>query len=957
MIGTSLAHYRILEKVGEGGMGVVYKALDTHLDRTVALKLLRPEAVGDAERRWRFLREAKAASALNHPNIVTIHDVAADQGVDFIVMEFVEGRSLDRLIPKGGLPVADVVLYGGQIASALGAAHAAGIVHRDVKPANAIVGPGGRVRVLDFGLAKLVERDPGGVLETSDSTATAASVVERTRQGVILGTVAYMSPEQAEGKPVDARSDVFSLGAVLYEMLAGRRPFEGDSYLKTLAAILRDPPPPIGTIRPDVPAPLARIVARALEKRPEDRYASAGEMERELAALKRPAGAKRSVLGRPAVLVAGLLVLVAAGSVSWRIARNARVRHARNVTLPEIPKLLEQQKFVAAIRLARDAERIVPEDVARLRRETWTAFSFRTEPPGADAFMKSYLDAGGEWERVGKTPIEEIRLPIGYYRWKFTREGYRSVEAAAGFEDLSIRLDPESAAPPGMVRIPGGSFTLLNLDAVTLDDFWLDKYEVTNREFKAFVDAGGYAKREFWKEPFVLGGRTLPFEVAVSKFQDATGRPGPAAWELGSFPDGRENHPVEGVSWYEAAAYAEFAGKSLPTIYHWYRAAGQGLFSQILSLSNFSGKGAAPGGTYQGLGPFGTLDMAGNVKEWCWNATGARRYILGGSSTEVSYMFQEPDAQDPYLRLAGYGFRCARFVAPPPAALLDPLERLSRDLAKEKPASDEAFRLYRSLYAYDKTPLDVKAEAVDDTSPYWRREKVSLLAAYGNERVPVFLFLPKNARPPYQTVVFFPHSGARITRSTAEMDMTVIDFVVRSGRALCYPVYQDTYERHVERTAPGPNFRRDLVIQWSKDLGRAIDWLETRKDLDIRRLVFYGASLGAIDGVPLIAVEERVKAAVLLAGGYRLKRAAPEIEPVNFAPRIKVPVLLIGGRYDFQHPLETAQRPLFAALGTPESEKKHVIFEGGHVAPRLQPIIREILDFLDRTLGPVPLAN
>ncbi|MEP6995525.1 MAG: hypothetical protein ABI968_13455, partial [Acidobacteriota bacterium] len=288
------------------------------------------------------------------------------------------------------------------------------------------------------------------------------------------------------------------------------------------------------------------------------------------------------------------------------------------------------------------------------------------------------------------------------------------------------------------------------------------------------------------------------------------------------------------------------------------------------------------------------------------------------------------------------------------SALLAPIGTLSRDFTKEKPASDEAFSLYKSLYAYDKTPLDVKNEGVDDTSPYWRREKVSLLAAYGNERVPVFLFLPKNARPPHQTVVFFPSSHARIARSSADMDMRLIDFVMRSGRALCYPIYRDTYERHVERTASGPNFRRDLVIQWSKDLGRALDWLETRPDVDKGKLAYYGISLGAIDGVPLLGVEDRFRTAVLLAGGFRLLRVAPEIEPINFAPRVKIPVILIAGRYDFQHPVETAQLPLFRMLGTPEKDKKHVIFEGGHVAPRLQPVIKEILDWLDRTLGPVP---
>jgi formylglycine-generating enzyme required for sulfatase activity/pimeloyl-ACP methyl ester carboxylesterase/predicted Ser/Thr protein kinase len=961
MIGTTLSHYRIVEMVGEGGMGVVYRALDKRLDRTVAVKLLRPEAVGDSERKWRFVREAKAASALNHPNIVTIHDIDADQGVDFIVMEFVEGTPLDRLIPRGGLSVADVVRTGSQIASALGAAHSAGIVHRDVKPANVIVGAEGRVKVLDFGLAKLVERERGGGGATSDSTATAASVVERTRQGVILGTVAYMSPEQAEGRPVDARSDVFSLGAVLYEMLVGRRPFEGDSYLQTLTAILRDAPPPLATLRPDVPAALAKAVTRALEKRPDDRFASAREMETELSALSGSASAagppRRSFFRRPAILVPALLLVLAAGGAVLRMARDARVRHAREVTLPEIPKLLDQQKVGAAIRLARKAERIVPADVARLRKETWFRFSIRSEPPGADVFFRPYLEVDAEWEPVGKTPIEEIRLPLAYYRWKFTRSGFQTVEATATTEPIRIRLDPESAVPAGMVRVPGGSFALRSLDAVALDDFWLDKYEVTNREFKAFVDAGGYAKREYWKQPFVRGGREIPFEEALAAFRDATGRPGPATWELGSFPEGRADYPVEGVSWYEAAAYAEFAGKSLPTIYHWYRAAGQGLFSEILSLSNFSGKGAAPGGTYQGLAPFGNYDMAGNVKEWCWNENGARRYILGGSSTEVIYMFQEADAQDPFLRAAGYGFRCARYVSPPAAAVFAPVGTISRDYSKEKPVTDEVFRVYRSLYAYDKTPLDVKSEGADDSSEYWRREKVSVLSAYGNERVPVLLFLPKNARPPYQTVVYFPSSQARIMRSTADLDLRLIDFIIRSGRALCYPVYRDTYERHVERTASGPNFRRDLDIQWSKDLGRALDWLETRPDVDKSRLAFYGVSLGAIDGIPLIAVDNRFRSAVLLAGGFRLVHVPPEIEPINFASRVRIPVLLIGGRYDFQHPLETAQRPLFRMLGTPEREKKHVVFEGGHIPPRLQPIIKEILDWLDRTLGPVPQSG
>jgi len=963
MIGTTLRHYRIVEKIGEGGMGVVYRAVDSHLDRTVAIKVLRPEAVGDAERKWRFVREAKAASALNHPHIVTIHDIDSDQGVDFMVMEHVEGTPLDRLIPKEGLPLAQALNYAEQVAAALGAAHTAGIVHRDVKPANVVVGRDGRVKVLDFGLAKLVEPGSAGA-ETTDSTATAESALPRTRDGVILGTVAYMSPEQAQGCPVDARSDVFSFGSVFYEMLAGRRPFQGDSQLLTLTSILRDPPAPLASVRRDVPPAIENIVKRSLEKRPEDRYPTAQEIAAELSAALRPAQTAAAPVPRPAwlrptVLYPAIAVL-AAGIVFAAIAvvRASRVRRARTVELPEIARLIEQQKPAAAFRLARAAERYIPQDLARLRTD-WLPTNITTEPPGAETWMRDYLSTDADWQPMGKTPFQ-VRLPQGYFRWKFSKPGYAPIEAA-GYPNLSRRLDSISTVPPGMVRVSGGAFALLSLSRVNLDDCWMDKYEVTNRQFKAFVDASGYAKREYWKQPFVGEGRELSFEEAMARFRDGTGRPGPSTWELGTYPEGRGDFPVDGVSWYEAAAYAEFAGKSLPTVYHWYRAAGMGagteIFSEILRVSNFAGKGPWAIASSQGMGPFGTYDQAGNVKEWCFNATeGRRRYLLGGSWSEPIYMFRESDAQDPFGRAPGYGFRCARYMAAPGAVLTEAIPTLSRDYAKETPVSDDVFRAYKSLYEYDRGPLDVRVESEEDF-PYWRRQRVSILAAYGNERVPIFLFLPKNAKPPYQTVVYFPNSWAQLVPSSADMDLHNIDYVVRSGRAVIHPIYKDTYERLTEarsqRGAIGPNQRRDLVIQWSKDLGRALDYLETRPDIDRSKLAYYGSSLGAIDGVVLVAMEPRFRTALFLAGGFRLAHAPPEVEPINFAPRVRIPVLLVAGRYDFAHPYETTQVPMFRMLGTPEQDKKHFVFEGGHAAPKNQVIIKEILDWLDRYLGPV----
>jgi serine/threonine protein kinase len=241
MIGKTIAHYQVLEKLGEGGMGVVYKARDGHLDRFVALKVLPADKVSDPERRRRFVQEAKAASALNHRNIVTIYDISNWEGTDFIAMEYVPGKTLDQVIGLGVLRLSEALRYAIQIADALAKAHLAGIVHRDLKPSNVMVTPDGIVKVLDFGLAKLLERTGS---EFAPTETIAVDRPESTEAGVILGTLAYMSPEQAEGRPVDARSDIFSFGAVLYEMVAGRRAFRRYRML-AWAAILREDPAPL----------------------------------------------------------------------------------------------------------------------------------------------------------------------------------------------------------------------------------------------------------------------------------------------------------------------------------------------------------------------------------------------------------------------------------------------------------------------------------------------------------------------------------------------------------------------------------------------------------------------------------------------------------------------------------------------------------------------------------------
>ncbi len=277
---TILGHYKIIERIGAGGMGVVYKARDLHLDRFVAVKVLPPEKVADPDRKRRFVHEAKAASALNHPNIVHVYDIDRCDGIDYIAMEFVAGKTLDELIPRKGMRLSLALRCAAQVADALARAHVTGIIHRDVKPSNVMVDDHGLVKVLDFGLAKLTESVP----QDAQGAACTAETMEESlsERGAIVGTAAYMSPEQAEGKPLDARSDIFSFGSVLYEMLSGQKAFQGDSKVSTLSAVLNQEPKPLR----EVPHDLQKVVARCLRKDPERRFQSMADLRVALQELK-----------------------------------------------------------------------------------------------------------------------------------------------------------------------------------------------------------------------------------------------------------------------------------------------------------------------------------------------------------------------------------------------------------------------------------------------------------------------------------------------------------------------------------------------------------------------------------------------------------------------------------------------------------------------------------------------
>jgi TolB-like protein/formylglycine-generating enzyme required for sulfatase activity len=694
------------------------------------------------------------------------------------------------------------------------------------------------------------------------------------------------------------------------------------------------------------------------------------------------------LLGPGMLLGVAAVVVALAATLTTTLQGRSQERWAREQALPELEALITQGKRVEAFELGQRIAQVIPNDprLKALEPEFAASIELDTTPTGARVSYRPFTSDDTAWRDLGMSPLRDVPVPLGFGLWKFEAEGRATTLRALRNPGMqlgnerdqtvlainkaatAIELPAQADVPAGMVSIPltHNPIMLVAEQSIELPAYHLDRLETSNREYQEFVAAGGYSDDAYWRDlPFAPERGGWPLQVKA--FVDSTGRPGPATWEAGTYPDGTADHPVGGLSWFEAAAYARFRGKELPTAYHWYRAATsalevyESLGTAVIQLSNFAENGPWPVGKSRGYSTYGTQDMAGNVREWLWTATDSRRWVAGGSWKGPGYMYLNRDAAEPYDRSPENGVRLMRAAGIPAAGskLRDPVHFKVDDYSAMQPASDAVYAAIAERYAY-RNPSSLVADvvAIKSTNPAWRHERIRLPTGYDSGTFDVQLFLPADARGPVPIVVFGPHSGFRMGLTpSVEFDPTAhaipLDFILKSGRALAIVSFDSFFERSWSpshsATMTWPERHRLLLTHWRAELGRTLDYLGTRNDVDADRVAWWGASYGSSVMLPLLALEPRVRVNVLYTGGVMLTNLPPAEDLFNYFPRIRQPTLMLNGRWDTVFS-QQSQAALYQLLGTPAEQKRHVVYDGGHAVQPRRDVVRETLDWFDRYL-------
>ena len=627
-----------------------------------------------------------------------------------------------------------------------------------------------------------------------------------------------------------------------------------------------------------------------------------------------------------------------------------KISSARNTELSSrFEKLLAESNYLESFRLYNEnvGNPVLEKKLNEFSREV----KIKSTNSDVKAYVKYDLDklAENEWEFLCDVPCD-VRIPIGRIKYRFETSGYKSFETLKTVRDsLSVDLIESDSVYDNMVLIKGRDIKLRvagldHLPSESVGNYQIDKYEVTNEDYAKFISNGGYNIDSLWK--FKELGDMNYNEL----FIDKTGFNGPSNWELGAYPKNKSNHPVSGISWFEAMAYCRSIGKSLPNIYQWDYAATLGLSGDITPRSNIQSENKIAIGSKRIISGFGLYDVAGNVSEWIANESDDfTRVIMGGSWKDPGYMFNTFYNKDPFDRDTANGCRCVD-SAETKQTLYKIIKKPSRDFVNVKPVMEDVFNAYLSMFQYSR--YDLQANTVEEKNvDNYNIKIVSYKTPYG-ENMFSYIYIPHGVPTPAKTVVYFPGAYAINRESSAELFEqipSVLKFLLKINMVVVFPIYASTYERRdgLRNSVPFYDLSyRDRVIKWSKDLQATVDYLTATDFVDRNDIHYFGLSWGARIASIMLATEERFKSALLYVGGLRTQKRHPEADGVNYLPRVKLPVLMINGKYDAIFPFETQVIPMFNLFGTPKNKKKLITFEGGHRLPRNEEI-RHMIDWFE----------
>jgi DNA-binding winged helix-turn-helix (wHTH) protein len=709
-----------------------------------------------------------------------------------------------------------------------------------------------------------------------------------------------------------------------------------------------------------------------------------------------------ALIRRSALPLLALLVVLFATTGLLRYRATEAEREQFNAALANIRALVEQDQYGPAFTLAQ------PLSAGTFARSPdfealWKRIVLPMRPlvaeDGATVWFKPYSDTDGPWIYAGATPfVTPVDAPRGPLRIRVEKPGFRtgyfvvhnsgpSVVTEESFPSLPefTRPDATIALPLGregtvhgdVVQVPhtnapivlrGWSYNVAGDHAQDVPAFAIARTEVTNREFKEFIDAGGYDQPECWRDlDFRENGQSLSWEDARRRFVDRTGRPGPADWELSTYPAGAASLPVTGISWYEAAAYACYRGRQLPTIHHWARAAFSpyeayyGTGPAIALHSHFWDTQPVAADAELGWGPWGTLHMAGNVSEWIANpAADGEALALGGSWADFAQAYFGTLSAQPMTRLPQIGMRLMQADAPLDPELIQPVALRDDIEITRTPVSAEDFAVMRMQFTATHAPPVAQTVKQVAESERWVADEVVLRYATGNSAT-FFIARPRATTAPLQPVIFGPPGVCCIMkRPNIEVlewiEAASLEFIMNSGRALVLPIWAGSYERDEPPPADAAaeaDSQRRLALLYHEDASRVIDYLETLPDIDATRVGYLSASSGSSVIAPIVlATEDRIKAAVLVSGGISLQdNLHPMYDGINYVSRIEQPVLMLNGRFDAFVEYEKGQVLQFELLATPDDRKEHKVYDVTHLKLPPNALAREASNWFDRHLG------